>query len=307
MMLRVDPSIELFAASVPDLDWDIALLRNAGDLIRWISIHEYWDPAWEVNNLSDYEGAMRASAKVDDSIEKTEAILRALGFEDRIRIAFDEWNLRGWHHPGVMDFSHLIPDHAECEAHREKNEDDSSYTMADAVFSACFLNACLRHAKTVGMANFSPIVNTRGAIHVFPDGLVLRPVYHVFKLYADHMGSTVADGYMPEAGTFKAGADFVSALDMVATTDDRGALRVSLVNRHPDKPLALDVVPRGGAFSGRAALYTVNGPDKDSYNDAVHPDTVSLRHRALIPENGLLNLVLEPHSANVLVWEKEKA
>ena len=38
----------------------------------------------------------------------------------------------------------------------------SQYTMADALFSASFLNACLRHTEDVGMANIAPIVNTRG-------------------------------------------------------------------------------------------------------------------------------------------------
>ena len=305
MLLRVDPSIELFAASVPDLDWNIALLRSAGDLIRWLSIHEYWDPAWEDNSLSNYAGAMRASAKVENSIRKTEAILCALGYEKCIRIAFDEWNLRGWHHPGVMDFSRLIPSHVECEAHREKNEDDSCYTMADAVFSACFLNACLRHAQSVGMANFSPIVNTRGAIHVLPGGLVLRPTYHVFKLYADYMGPTVVDSHIQEGATLEAGGERLEVLDMAASMDGAGSLRVALVNRDPDKVLELDFIARGGAFGSRAMLYTVNGPDKDSFNSINCADTVGERACAITPEGRRLKLILEPHSVNVLVWEVE--
>ena len=68
----------------------------------------------------------------------------------------------------------------------DKNDINSNYTMADAVFTACFLNACLRHADTVGMANFSPIVNTVGAIFTHEEGIVLRPTYHVFDLYTNH-------------------------------------------------------------------------------------------------------------------------
>ena len=43
MMKRVDPSIELLAASTADLDWNINLLREAGEWLDWISIHDYWD------------------------------------------------------------------------------------------------------------------------------------------------------------------------------------------------------------------------------------------------------------------------
>ena len=66
-----------------------------------------------------------------------------------------------------------------------KNDLNSNYNMADAVFTACFLNTCLRHCDTVGMANFSPVVNTVGAIYTYSEGIVLRPSYHVFDLFTN--------------------------------------------------------------------------------------------------------------------------
>ena len=60
--------------------------------------------------------------------------------------------MRGWHHPrgknGRMD-----------HAARRKNDIASLYNMSDAVFTACFLNACLKHCDIVKMACFSPVVN----------------------------------------------------------------------------------------------------------------------------------------------------
>jgi alpha-N-arabinofuranosidase len=41
--------------------------------------------------------------------------------------------------------------------------------------TACFLNECLRHCRTVGMANFAPLVNARGLIFTHDAGIVLRP------------------------------------------------------------------------------------------------------------------------------------
>jgi len=52
MMKAVDPSIQLMAASVAELDWNLRLLREAGKVLDWISIHGYWDPLWERNDLS---------------------------------------------------------------------------------------------------------------------------------------------------------------------------------------------------------------------------------------------------------------
>lgn len=45
---------------------------------------------------------------------------------------------------------------------RRENDIAATYTMADALFSACFLNACLRHSDVVDIACHAPIVNTRG-------------------------------------------------------------------------------------------------------------------------------------------------
>jgi len=90
---------------------------------------------------------------------------------DRTQIAFDEWNLRGWHHPGFpasRPNDGSDPNAAALIQAREKNNIASQYTMADALFSASFLNGCLRHAKDVGMANIAPIVNTRGPLYVHP-------------------------------------------------------------------------------------------------------------------------------------------
>ena len=101
----------------------------------------------------------------------------------KIRIAFDEWNLRGWCHPNLMMFGSA--DHAMMD----KNDINSNYNMADAVFTACFLNSCLRHCDVVGMANFSPVVNTVGAIFTHADGIVLRPSYHVFDLFTNYTHS----------------------------------------------------------------------------------------------------------------------
>jgi hypothetical protein len=57
---------------------------------------------------------------------------------------------------------------------RDRNDINATYPMADAMFSACFLNACLRHADTVQMANIAPLVNTRGPLFVHPKGIVKR-------------------------------------------------------------------------------------------------------------------------------------
>ena len=303
MMLRADPTIEIFAASIADLDWNLNLLREAGDFLRWISIHGYWDMMVETHDPDDYETCMKYTAAIEKPIADTEAMLKVLGYEGKIKIAYDEWNLRSWHHPGVMDHSKVIADHAECAACRDLNDLNSTYTMADAVFSACFLNTCLRHCDSVGMTNFSPIVNTRGPIYVHEDGLVLRSTYHVFYLYANYMKDTVVDAYASGNPVFAAAGQDIESLDIAATKDDAGAMAVSVVSKHPQAEIALTLRFREGLKSEQVKVYSLSGDSKDAYNDVQSPDRVKIAQLPAQSAGGEVSILIPPHSVNIVCVE----
>ena len=300
MMRRVDPSVELFAASVPDLEWNAALLREAGDLLDWVSVHGYWDRLHLVNSPSSYEVCMARTAAVEARIQSVEHMLGALGRLGRIRIAFDEWNLRGWHHPNVNTGRTA----AEFLAPRDENDRNETYTMADAVFSACFLNVCLRHCATVGMANFSPTVNTRGAIYTHPGGLVLRSTWHVFKLYAEIAGAEVVDSWCPDSGSFTvtdAGAEVVVPnLDIVAARRG-GGVSVCIANRSPDAAVAVEIDVAGLGDSSRATMSGVSGPSKDAFNDVGAPDRARLGAETRLDVRAhRVRAEIPPHSAHIV-------
>jgi alpha-N-arabinofuranosidase len=301
MMKAVDPSIQLMAASVAELDWNLRLLRESGKVLDWISIHGYWDPLWERNDLSPYETCMAYSTTIAEKITTTEHILGALGLLGKIRIAFDEWNLRGWHHPNrwssTEDF--LTP--------RDKNDLNSSYTMADAVFTACFLNECLRHCRTVGMANFAPLVNARGALFTHESGMVLRSTYFVFQMFTRHMGDTVVDSWTignPDFSVTLPGGDvLVPAIDAVATrTAGEDAVRIAVVNRHPEKTVALTL--RGAALRrySKATVHTLAAKSRDAYNDIDTPTAVAVVTDSYsLKESDQTRLNISPHSVSVIV------
>ena len=101
MMKHVDPTIELTAAALTDLDWNVNLLKNCGERLDWISIHKYWDLVAETNDCVNYEQSMACTADLDGDLNKVRGLLTAMGLEKKIRVAYDEWNLRGWSHPNV--------------------------------------------------------------------------------------------------------------------------------------------------------------------------------------------------------------
>ena len=303
MIQRVDPTASLSAAALVDLDWNINLLRGCAERLDWISIHAYWDAIQNTNALAPYARCMAYTADTETAIRRVRGLLTAMGLEKKIRIAFDEWNLRGWYHPNI---------HTTCQGRtpeeyllpRDDNDLNASYTMADAVFSACFLNALLRNADIVGMANFSPMVNTRGGIYTHPKGIVLRPTYHVFDMYVNLMGDTVVDGWARDAEPYVTpgpdGDVTVDAVDCVATLDSRtGAIAVACVNKHETGARTVELtVP----VRGEARVTSLVGASPDDYNDVGRDSVCPASNDDAILERRAdgLRLRLPAHSVNIL-------
>lgn len=302
MMKHVDPCAELSAAALPDVDWNINLLKNCAPYLDWLSIHEYWDMMPEENRPADYEQCMAFTDHIDHSVDKVRGILKALKLEGKIKLAFDEWNLRSWHHPnvhtvkqGILKEDYVTP--------RNKNDDNSTYTMADAVFSACFLNAMNRNCDIVEMANFAPILNTRGCIYSDRDGIVLRSTYHVFDLYVNYMGDTVVDLWaesLPQMKvTGKNGTEHtVDTLDMVATVwSDRPGIAVAVVNKHKEE--AFTVCISQVSCSPESVIYRLEGKEANSYNDTGKTE-VFIRKEELVTCKDGIKVRIGPHSVNVI-------
>lgn len=301
MMKRVDHRIELAIASIPDLDWNAAVLREAGELLDWISIHGYWSRASDEGVFEKgYDNLIARAFEPEQRIVNVKHILGSLGYLGKLRIAFDEWNLRGWCHPNFMGFGPA--DHALMDA----NDINSNYNMADAVFTACFLNSCLRHCDVVGMANFSPVVNTVGAIFTHEDGIVLRPTYHVFDLFTNHTFEEVLHSALTSpsfaAEAEEGGSKSVPHLDAVVTRDPAtGNLGVSLVNLHGKNAISCKIRGVGLASISDATLRTVNGASVDAYNDVDCPDAVSISTRDIsIGDPGDFTIECPAHSVSVL-------
>ncbi len=322
MMKRTDPSIELSAAALTDMDWNTELLKKCGERLSWISIHGYWDMHEGKNHLADYNTCLSYMKDLDKPVRRVRGLLEALDMT-HIQIAYDEWNLRAWYHPNIMELyqgktveEYLYP--------RDDNDLNEQYTMADAVFSACFLNMCIRNCDSVGMANFSPAVNTRGMIYTYEDGIVLRSTYYVFELYnkmqdncidfwwsengkaADGTESVaaacgIANGAMSDRGTDRttAGQD-QDMLDIAATADDNAEhISIAIANKDPQNSRTISFA-LDKEFKD-AKMFTLNGPDKDSYNTVGRSEVLIHDGQCSLSEGGRdVSVTLEPHSVNVI-------
>lgn len=301
MIKHVDPCTELSAAALADIDWNVNLLKKSGAYLDWISIHGYWDPIHETNDFADYESSMIYTCDIDSSVKKVRGLLAAMGLERKIRIAFDEWNLRGWYHPnvhtvnqGIRKEDYLYP--------RDKNDDNTQYTMADAVFTACFLNMCNRNCDMVGMANFAPVVNTRGCIFTYENGIVLRSTYYVFDLYVNYLGDIVLDSWdedNPEKMmTAKDGKRVkVKQLDAVVTSfSDKTGYAVAIVNKESSQEQSVEL---DFAAAGKVSIHYISGSSTEAHNDIDH-DGVKIIKEELGDYRQGMEISLKPHSVNVI-------
>ncbi|MFO0892039.1 MAG: alpha-L-arabinofuranosidase C-terminal domain-containing protein [Isosphaeraceae bacterium] len=305
LMREADPALKLVAAATPERSWTLPLLAASGKQLDYVAIHEYWLPLHQKNEKPDYPSCITLSDGPERTIGRVIALLDEAGVRGRVKIAFDEWNLRGWHHPGFPRKAVSDPADPSVGAlirARDRNDDASRYTMADALFSASFLNACLRHADDVGMANIAPIVNTRGPLFVHPGGIVKRTTFHVLAMYASRLHDRVARSEFASP-LLEAGGRSVPVLDAVATRDEGGcSWRIALVNRHPTDALRCAVRLGKTALAGAYKTTLLQGPSPDAFNDLDAPDRVSPREVDITFQEGVASL--PPHSLMILRLER---
>ena len=300
-MKAADPTIHLSVAALPTREWTLPLLGLAGQHLDYISIHGYWLGLWQKNDTPDYMTCIMKSEGPEERIAAYIGILEEAGYRGRIKIAFDEWNLRGWHHPGfprksVQDYSD--PEVVKLVAARRDNLIASQYTMADALFSASFFNACLRHADDVGMANIAPLVNTRGPLHVHSQGVVRRTHFHAMAMYSNLLGSRVV-GAAVDGGSLSHGDDCIPALDAIVTSNDAGtSWSIAVINRHPSSEVECTIMIKNLLLQGRYDATVLCGDSVDSFNDVEHPNRVVPERTQQVFIKGVG--VFPPHSLTIV-------
>ena len=170
--------------------------------------------------------------------------------------------------------------------------------MADALFSASFLNACLRNADDIGMANIAPLVNQTGPLYVHPDGIVKRSHFHTMAMYANLLQERVSDAQVISE-RLEHGEKSVAVVDGIATVDESGKQwAFALVNRHPSESVDCTLKIKEMLLDGTYKATVLTGESPDSYNDIRHPDRVTPKEIEQLFKNGVTSL--PPHSLTIV-------
>ena len=98
------------------------------------------------------------------------------------------------------------------------------------------------------------------------------PTYYAFKMYAPHQGAT-AVGCTIDDAHFRL-PNRQTGLSATASKATNGATTVSVVNRHMDKDVIVDISGCVGS-TGNAVVLSSEAPN--SVNSAAEPDKVTLK------------------------------
>lgn len=287
-MKWTDPSVKLVASGISA--WDASAVERVKLLMEHAAAHiDYLAIHWYVGNDAqrgyrddDFASYMALSERIEDMLVATEGVLRAMSRALRlgreVAIAVDEWNV--WYRTG----------------NEEKLEE--VYNLEDALMTGIQLNALIRHARSVKMANLAQVVNVIAPILTRPDGLVLQSIFYPFELYSRFARGVALDVYWA-GDTFSTPEHTgLRVLDVAATLDESAKeLAVFVVNRSLE---AREATLSLGTRASGAKAFVVNGPDIKATNTFEAPDRVGVRETGLEVDGDTLTYTFEPHSVTVL-------
>jgi len=272
VMRLTDPSIELIAAGAsnfrPDanpMHWNRVVLEELKNVVDYLALHIY------VGNPDDnYYNFMSTPLVLEERTKIVEGMIRDVmsradrGDRPPVKIAWDEWNV--WYRARAGDS--MTGDRALEE----------KYNLEDALVVAGFLNAFVRNADVVKMANMAQLVNVIAPIFTNGDDMYKQTTYYPLQLFSEYTYGTALDVYVDSEtydtdqffiglGESQTQQDNVPYLDVSASYKDNGEVIINVVNRHKDQAITTDIISQKGEFSGEFEVYEVNGPDVKANNN----------------------------------------
>ncbi len=273
LMKLTDPSIKLIAAGAsnfrPDanpMEWNRVVLEELKDVVDYLALHMYVG-----NPDDDYYNFMATPLVLEQRTHLVKGLIDEVmsradrGEQDPVYIAWDEYNIwYRWRSSETMSGTRAL---------------EEKYNLEDALVIGGFLNALVRNADVVKMANMAQLVNVIAPIFAEEDGIFRQTIYYPLQLFAQNMhgGESLdvfvdSDTYDTERfflglGESQAQLQDVPYLDVSAMYKENGEVYICVVNRHRDEAITTDLICQTGAFSGEFEVFEVNGPDIKAGND----------------------------------------
>jgi alpha-N-arabinofuranosidase len=214
-----------------------------------------------------------------------------------IYIAWDEYNI--WYRARGED---TMAGTRALEEH---------YNLEDALVISGFLNAFIRNADIVKMANMAQLVNVIAPIFSNETGMFKQTIYYPLQLFANNVHGTALNVLvdcatydtkefalgLSESKTKQTGVPYLD----VSATYNNGEVVICVVNRDKDKAITTDIISQDGKFTGDFEVFEVNGPDIKSQND-FGKTTVETKQQSALKNKSAdkVTYAFPPHSFTML-------
>lgn len=258
-MRRADESIQLIASGSsnfrPGYDWvgwNRVVLDALKNDIDYISLHTYIG-----NPENDLEKVLGVGSDIDRRIEIVTGQIKAAEESQTtphpIYIAFDEWNV--WYR--TLANSEFAIGRKGLEEH---------YNFEDALAMGMFMNAFLRHADMVRLANLAQLVNVIAPIFTNKDGLYLQTIYWPLVEYGKQRNALSLDVYATSP-TYNYNGHQIGYLDISSTWNPESKqLHVNVLNRSKDKDIATRIESEQGSIAPGVHVWQMENPDLKATN-----------------------------------------
>ena len=273
------------------LSWNKQLLSNDDlareiDALAWHHYLQIGDPDERISHVKASLGLRKVERTLKRVIREIQNACKRIGRDDLIQIAITEWNEYGWiHSPWTTDIN-------------EKNKAPEQYDLAHALYTAGFLNIILRKAANISMANYSPVVNTRGLIYADNRGILLRSTYFVYQMYKP---CTEGFSTLTQVECPKLEDSTALTLDVAAVKVGDNRVYLFVINRALEDLTCQITLPDFDVKSYSGTILTAES--LKSYNSFENPDTIIPRVFDVNVSGEKFKISFPKHSLTVLLLE----
>ncbi|WP_423130188.1 alpha-N-arabinofuranosidase [Gaoshiqia sp. Z1-71] len=296
LMVRTSPGIKLIAAGSsnylgsadPD-DWNQTILEELKDVIDYIALHIYvGNPDNQYYNFVSTPLIMEQRTRIVKGMIERAMQTANRGNRPPVHIAWDEYNI----------------------CYRKMEGLEEVYNLEDALVIAGFLNAFVRNADVVKMANLAQLVNVIAPVMTNEKGLFKQTIFYPLQLFANNMYGTALDVFVDcekySTDKFYNSNDRLPSelkdvpyLDVSATCNN-DEVTICVVNKHRNQAITADIISQNGPFKGDFRVYEVNGPDLKSENSFKKTE-VCAKEKPSVNHNGnRITYVFPAHSVTMV-------
>ena len=305
LMLLTDPSIKLVAAGASNFrpnndphEWNAKVLAELRDVVDYIALHMYVG-----NHQDNYYNFVSSPLVLEERTQVVKGMIQRemekadRGDRDPIYIAWDEYNIwYRWREDETMSGERAL---------------EERYNLEDALVIAGFLNAFIRNADIVKMANMAQLVNVIAPIFAEKDDMFKQTIYYPLQLFANNMFGTSLDVYV-DCDTYDTDEFYLGLAEQatqqsnvpyldVSASYDNGEVVIAVVNRHKDNAISTELISQEGLFDGDFEVYEVNGPDIKAENNFGVTNVETVKKEALkVKKAETFSYEFPPHSFTML-------